>query len=44
MKKGQLYNRVAEISQDYERGVRLMDLARKVGEDNDVPFLFRYWF
>lgn len=42
--KSDLFSRLGDISGDYERGVKLMQLAEKAGRSNDVPYALRYWF
>lgn len=42
--KSELFSRLADISGDYERGVKLMQLAEKAGRSNEVPYGLKYWF
>ena len=42
-KKADLCERLSTVTEDYDKAVRLWQVAAKIGKDNTVPHELKYW-
>jgi len=43
VKTTDLFKNIEEVHEDYNRAVKLWQVAAKIGKYNEVPYDLRYW-